>query len=499
MAASGIDQVTVGVVGGGTMGAGIVQVALTGGHPVVLHDSQAGAAEKARAGIFGRIDRLAEKGTLTAEAAAGAKARLAIADDLAGMAACGVVVEAVVEDIAVKHAVFTALERHCAPDAILASNTSSIPIARIAQALTHRRRVAGMHFFNPVPVMRLVEIISGPDTDPVVADALAALGKRFGRVPVMVKDAPGFLVNLGGRAFGSEGLAIVHEGVATPEQVDQVMRDCCHFRMGPFELMDLTGIDVNHPVSEIIWQGYYCDPRLRTTPYHRSLREAGRLGRKSGQGHFAYQDGNRVPGPAPAPAASAPAARVVLLDVSTVAAELLAGAETIAHDDGQSPLVATPVGEDCTALAARLGVDHRRLVAMDVLCDTSKRVTLMTAPGADPAALAGVAARLAANGRAITAIKDSAGFIQQRMRAMVANLGCEMAQIGVAGPADIDTAMQLGLNYPMGPLAMADSIGIDKVHAIMIALQAATGDDRYRPSQWLRRRAILGLAAATPA
>ncbi|MGE0725684.1 MAG: 3-hydroxyacyl-CoA dehydrogenase family protein, partial [Alphaproteobacteria bacterium] len=229
-------------------------------------------------------------------------------------------------------------------------------------------------------------------------------------------------------------------------------------------------------------------------------REAGRLGRKTGQGHFAYDAaGARVPGAVPALPDAPAAERVVLLDVSATLAELVAGADAIAHDDGESPLLVSPVGEDCTTVATRLGVDHRRLVAVDLLCDTSKRVTLMTAPGADPAILGAVAARVVANGRAVTAIRDSAGFIQQRVRAMVANLGCEMAQIAIAEPADIDTAMQLGLNYPQGPLAMADAMGVANVHAILAALQAATGDDRYRPSQWLRRRAALGLPAATPA
>jgi len=493
------SDLAVGVVGAGTMGAGIVQVALTGGCRVHLYDAAPGSAEKARGQIGQRIDRLAEKGTLAAEAAAAAKGRLVVVDDLAGMAPCAVVVEAVVESLEVKHKVFTALEAACAADAVLATNTSSLPIARIAEPLAHKGRVAGMHFFNPVPVMRLVEIISGPDTTPEVAERLAVLGTRFGRVPVRVKDAPGFLVNLGGRAFGGEALHTLHEAVATQEQIDQVMRDCCHFRMGPFELMDLTGVDVNHPVAEIICQGYYNDPRLRTTPFHRSLREAGRLGRKVGRGNYVYDDkGNRTPGEIPALPEAAPAERVVLLDVSQTLAELVAGAAETARDDGESPLLVTPVGEDCTMVAARLGVDHRRVVAIDILCDTSRRVTLMRPPGADPAVVASVAARIRANGRETTVIRDSVGFIQQRIRAMVANLGCEMAQIALATPEDIDTAMQLGLNYPMGPLAMADAMGPANVLAILTGLQAATGDDRYRPSQWLRRRATLGLSATTP-
>ena len=167
-------------------------------------------------------------------------------------------------------------------------------------------------------------------------------------------------------------------------------------------------------------------------------------------------------------------------------------------DDGRSPILAAPLGEDCTAVAARTGADHRRLVAIDLSADPTSRVTAMTPPGADLALRDCVIARLAADGRAITAIHDSAGFIAQRIRAMVANLDCEIAQIGIASPEDINTAMRLGLNYPQGPLELADAMGPDNVLKILSNLQAITGDDRYRPSQWLRRRALLGVSAMTP-
>jgi energy-coupling factor transporter ATP-binding protein EcfA2 len=175
-----------------------------------------------------------------------------------------------------------------------------------------------------------------------------------------------------------------------------------------------------------------------------------------------------------------------------------AGVPSIAHDDGVSPIAIAPWGEDCTTAALRLDFDPRRTVAVDLSHDTSKRITIMTAPGADPAAAEAVAAMLAACGRAVTRIKDSPGFIAQRITAMIANLGCEMAQVGLASPADIDTAMKLGLNYPAGPLELADRIGLATVYDILYRLQDVTGSDRYRPSLWLRRRALLGLPAATP-
>jgi 3-hydroxybutyryl-CoA dehydrogenase len=262
--------------------------------------------------------------------------------------------------------------------------------------------------------------------------------------------------------------------------------------------MDLTGVDVNFPASRVIYEGYFHDPRLKTTPAHAALFNAGRLGRKTGAGFFRYDEtGKRRDEPAPPAPAGAVPARVVLgeNDDRLVSFAVAAGVETAAVDDGASPILLAPLGEDCTTTALRLGVDPRRAVAIDLTHDIAKRITIMTAPGADPAAAAGVAALLQATGRAVTVIKDSPGFIAQRITAMIANLGCEMAQIGIASPADIDTAMRLGLNYPAGPLELADRMGVAVVHEILRRLQEITGSDRYRPSLWLRRRAMLNLSA----
>ena len=495
-------ELHLGVVGAGAMGQGIVQVALTGGMTVSVYDASQGAAQRAAATVVQRIDRLVEKGQFGKDEATAARRRLKIVDGLAGLAGSHVVIEAVYENLELKQKIFAELEAIVDGSCVLASNTSSLLIASIARACRARERIAGMHFFNPVPLMKLVEVVRGPDTSAAVIGFLSGLGKRMGRVPVTVKDAPGFLVNLGGRAYTTEAMRLLHERVATPAQIDAVMRDGCGFRMGPLELADLTGIDVNYPVSQFIYDGYNQDPRLKTSFPHRALYEAGRLGRKTGQGSYRYgQNGARIDDTsADHVTTAAPAVKLVLSEMDETALSFIAGlgAQILDHDDGNSPIIAELLGEDCTTHAVRTGAHHRRLVGIDLTCDTSRRVTIMTAPGADTAARDGVAALIAASGRAVTAIKDSPGFIAQRLRAMIANLGCEMAQIGIATPEEIDLAMRLGLNYPLGPLELAEHLGLADTIAILERAQAITGDDRYRPSLWLKRRAGLGLPIHTP-
>ena len=490
-----------GVVGAGAMGRGIAQVAAQGGLRTLIFDAADGAAEEGRKTIAGFIERLAEKGRIEDAEAKSAIDNLEVVDSIDDLAPCNAVVEAIVEKIEIKQKVFEQLEGVLADDAIIASNTSSIPIASIASALKHKDRVAGLHFFNPVPLMKLVEVIRTVETSDEVVDALTALGKRLTRTPVTVIDSPGFLVNMGGRAFSTEGLRIAHEKVATPSQIDAIMRDCHGFRMGPFELLDLTGIDVNYPVSLIVYDGYSQDQRLRTSPNHKAMYDAGRLGRKTGQGFFEYEDGKAVNVPSPDhDFGDAKPAEVALVGDSDALRAFCqdAGIETC-DDDGSCPLLAAPFGPDATTTAVDHDLDHRRLVCIDLSGRTEERVTLMTAPGADNAALDAVAASIAASGRAVTAIKDGPGFIGQRMCAMIANLGCYMAEIGLADPEDIDTAMRLGLNYPAGPIELTDRMGAKRVMAILTAAQTITGEDRYRVTQWLRRRALLDLPADTPA
>ncbi|WP_430398035.1 3-hydroxyacyl-CoA dehydrogenase [Ferrovibrio sp.] len=491
---------SVAVIGAGAMGRGIAQVGIQGGMQVWLFDAAPGAAAKAAEAIAAQLDSLVAKGRLPADEAAAAKAQLRVADALEQIKEVDLVVEAIIENLEVKQQLFTQLETIVRPDCLLASNTSSLRIAAIARSCQYRERVGGLHFFNPVPLMKLVEVIRAPATSDETVAALVKVGERMGRSPVVVQDSPGFLVNLGGRCFTQEGLRIVSEGVAAPSQVDAVMRDCWGFRMGPFELMDLTGIDVNFPVSQIISAGYFHDRRLATAPLHQAMAESGQLGRKTKRGFYAYDDAGRMLAPSPdAASESAPIEKVALAEDDDALAELLRelGFSVSNFDDGQSPILCALLGEDVSGYAARRGFDHRRLFALDLTGRLDKRLTLMQAPGAVNALRDGLVAQFNKAGRKVTAIRDSAGFIGQRVAAMVANLGCEMAQIRVAGPADIDKAMTLGLNYPLGPLALADHLGPQTVLNILTQLQAITGDDRYRPSLWLRRRALLGLSALT--
>ena len=497
------EDYCVAVVGAGVMGQGIAQVCAMGLIRTLIFDASDRAAATAREQVVARLNRLAEKGTISAAEAEGMASCLETVDALEAIAPADTVVEAVCEDLELKQALFREIEARVRDDCILASNTSSIPIASIAGVCADKGRVAGMHFFNPVPLMKLVEIIRAPETDAHVMPVLSALGERMGRTPVIVKDAPGFLVNLGGRAYTTEGLRIAHDTIASPAAIDAIMRDCCGFPMGPFELMDLTGIDVNYPVTTHIYAGYMNEPRLRTSPLHKALFEAGRFGRKTKAGHYLYDDnGKMVDPPSPDFATDAPAAAAVALAepddrLKRFCAEI--GVEIAADGNGEVPILAAPVGEDCAHLALRTGVDPRRLVALDLACDTAARVTLMTAPGAGREALRQVAATITRSGRKVTAIKDSPGFVAQRLGAMIANLGCYMAEIELASPDDIDLAMRLGLNYPRGPFEMVEDFGAREMLTVLEQLQAITGEDRYRPTLWLKRRALLGLDIRTPA
>ena len=495
------DDLLIGVVGGGAMGQGIVQVSLEGMMRVVLFDAKPDGSSEARDAVFSRLERNVEKGRLEKDALDKMKENLIIAKDFSGFSKCNVVVEAVFEDIDVKLDVFKEIETEVAPNCIIASNTSSLPIASLGRYCQHQNRFAGLHFFNPVPLMKLVEVIKGPSTEDWVIEGLTNLGKRMGRTPVVVRDAPGFLVNTGGRAFTTEALHILHEGVANPAQIDAVMRECAHFRMGPFELMDLTGVDINYPASLIMHEQNSYDPRIRTVPYHKSLFDAGRFGRKTGQGNYQYNsDGEIIDAPSPDyVVAGKEAEKVILLSEDDIFTDIFAGCNMTTIDDDVSPIVVSLLGMDCATFASVNHIDHRRLVAVDTTGDLSSRITLMTAPGSNLANLDAVAGLIRTNGRNVTAIKDSPGFIAQRIRAMIGNLGCEMANIHLASPEDIDLAMKLGLNYPMGPLEIIEDLGVKQTHEIMLTMQEITGDDRYRPSPWLRRRALLGLTAYTPA
>lgn len=292
----------IGILGAGTMGAGIAQVAVLHGHPVVLGDANGPAAVKARESVRRQLARDVEKGRLEAAAAEAAVARLATItlDEGAGLhayAECDLVIEAIVEDLTAKQDAFARMERAAPPGAILATNTSSLSVTAIAGRLARPGRVVGMHFFNPVPLMPLVEVIPGLATDDEVTSAVRDLAAAWGKVPVVAKDTPGFIVNRVARPFYGEALRIHEEGIADPATIDWAMRELGGFRMGPFELMDLIGNDVNFAVTRSVFEAMFHDPRYRPSLVQQRQVEAGRLGRKSGRGYFEY--GEEVSPPAP--------------------------------------------------------------------------------------------------------------------------------------------------------------------------------------------------------
>jgi len=378
----------IGVLGAGTMGAGIAQVAAEAGIEVLLHDPLAGAVDGARTRIAAFLTRKVEKGQLSADTAAVALQRLHDTADFEELAGADLVIEAIPEDLELKRDAFRRLDAAAPVTTVLATNTSSLSVAQIALATAHPERVLGMHFFNPVPIMALVELIPGPLTDPSVTDAALEAVRRLGKTAVLAADTPGFIVNRVARPYYLEALRIVGEGSAAIEQVDAAMR-AIGFRMGPFELVDAIGADVNLAVSQSVFEAFSRAPRYAPHPIQEALVTAGRLGRKAGGGFYDYAaDGTR-------------------------------GAPWTGLGDGPSRPLAN-------------------------------------------------------------------GVIADRILATIVNEAASAVADGVAAPEAVDLAMRLGTNYPQGPLAWGEQIGLVSVVRTLDELRAAQPDGRYAVVPLLR-------------
>jgi 3-hydroxybutyryl-CoA dehydrogenase len=496
---------TLGIVGSGAMGRGIAQIAALGGLTVRLFDSKAEAVSAARDYLSDTLNKLAVKGKLSEADAHDALARVHAAGQIGDLADCDVVIEAIVEKLEVKQALFREIEAVVRADCILVSNTSSLSITAIAAGCARPERIAGFHFFNPVPLMKVVEVIDGLRGDPAVGNVLMQLARRMGHTPVRAKDMPGFIVNHAGRGMNTEGLRIASEGVASFADIDRIMREQAGFRLGPFELLDLTALDVSHPVMESIYHQFYEEPRFRPSPMTGTRLAGGLIGRKTGEGFYKYVDGKQqVPPQAPAPTELP--RRVWVSRASPhrrdeVFALIAKMGALVTVDTGNTPapdslIVVTPLGQDATTAAVAEKLDATRVVAIDTLfplADAARR-TLMTTPATTPEARDAAHALFAFDGVPVTVIRDSTGFVAQRVVAMIVNIACDIAQQRIATPGDIDLAVTLGLGYPRGPLAMGDALGAATLLTILRNMQAELGDPRYRPSPWLARRAQLGLS-----
>jgi 3-hydroxybutyryl-CoA dehydrogenase len=481
------------VIGAGTMGAGIAQVAAVAGHPVLVYDAVPGAAERAVGGVRMRIGALVAKGRLDVDPA---RLRLHVARALDELAPAGCVVEAVVEDLAVKQALFADLEKVVTPGCVLATNTSSLSPTAIAAALSHPGRLVGMHFFNPAPLMRLVEVVSGLATRPEVAAAVTELARGWGKQVVRAAATPGFIVNRVARPYYAEALRLAEEQAAGPATIDAVLTQAGGFRMGPFALMDLVGQDVNEAVTRSVWTAFGYDPRFAPSLLQRALVEAGWLGRKSGRGWYRYGDGE--PPPRPDAAAGRPAPSWVIEHGPSPLRTLLGRgpAQVRAGADGDGTVelpggarLVRCDGRPATALAAERGVP---VVVVDRALDdaTATGIAVAASDGCPAPALDEAVGLLQAAGLTVYVIDDAPGLVVTRTVAMLVNGAADARHKGVAGAADIDTAMQLGTNYPLGPLAWGQSWGPAAILAVLDALHAWYGEDRYRASALLRRVAV---------
>lgn len=520
------------IVGSGVMGRGIAQWAATAGHTVELADARAESVTEAVGFVRGMLERAVHKGRMSRSDADAALGRLvpleapcaaprAVTGD--GEQAPDLVIEAVREDLETKAALFTELAEVLPERTVFATNTSSLSVTQIAARLPDPGRLAGLHFFNPVPLMKIAEVVPGAATREDIPAALTAFVESCGHRAVTVADTPGFLVNHVGRGLVTEALALLEESVAAPADLDAVARDVLGLRMGPFELMDLTGLDVTASVIDTIWRGFHHSERLRPSYLTANRVAAGLLGRKSGRGFYPY--GPDAPDDAAAPTAAprgGDASRTV-----TVVGEG-SDADALRHALGSRPaaeqapggLLFVPTwGTTVAAAVAAYGLPPASTLGVDPLSLTTGRRVLAVTPATSPEAVRDAAAVLAAApvpapaGCApadpssadsapapaqVTVVRDTAGSVAQRLLASVVSVAASVAERHIAEPADIDLAVTAGLGYPQGPLAWGESIGAARMLALQRALYETTGDPRHRPTRWVTERAQLGLPLTAP-
>lgn len=479
----------IGVVGAGAMGAGIAEVAAAAGHRVVLLDVGADALDRGRGIIAASLAGRVKRGTLTEEAADTVKARIALTTDIADLAQCALVVEAILEQTAAKASLFARLEAVLTPDAVIASNTSSLPISGLATSLQRPERFVGLHFFNPAPVMKLVEVVAGNASDPALVPMLVDLMRRWGKVPVAAADVPGFIVNRVARPYYAEGFLAFGEGLPAAA-IDHALKSAGGFRMGPLELGDLIGHDINYAVASSIFGAYAGRTRFRPQAAQKALVDAGHLGRKTGRG--VYEAGQvptpplEPPGPAPMSLRFGPG----LTDLRTLAEA--AGLDV--GTDADLP----PDAVDIDGIPARLGdgrsaravaaADGRTRILLDLARDFTRTPTLVAglARADDAEARAAFAGFAQALGKGALILADRPGGLVLRTLAQLANCAADAVLDRVAAADGIDAALVHGANHPQGPLAWAAQVGTARLRVILDHLTTETGDDLYRPSEGLR-------------
>lgn len=485
----------VAVVGTGTMGQGIAQVALVAGHSVRLYDAAPGRAQGAADAIGARLDRLVEKDRLTSTDRDAARARLLPAESLADLADCTLVVEAVLERLDVKQELLRELEGIVGEDCLLATNTSSLSVTAIGGALANPGRFVGLHFFNPAPLLPLVEVVSGFATDVTSATRAYETARAWGKTPVACADTPGFIVNRIARPFYAEAFAVYEAQGADPATIDAILRECGGFKMGAFELTDLIGQDVNESVTHSVWQSFFQDVRFTPSLSQRRLVESGRLGRKSGHGWYDYTEEAERDEPHTAEQAPQPAYVVAEGDLGP-ASELLtlireAGIAVREEDEDHGTRMVLPGGGQLALADGQTSVEFRDVVYFDLALDYRRatRIALSASQDTSPQTLAEAIGLFQALGKNVSVIGDVPGMIVARTVARVVDLAHDAVAKGVATEEDIDTAMRLGVNYPLGPFEWSRRLGRNWAYALLDDLHLRDPSGRYAPSLALYRHA----------
>ena len=484
--------------GAGVMGADIAQVAAQAGARVIVLDRDEGALNRGRLGLDKGLARRVERGKLDAGTAEAIRGAIDWTLDIGGVAAAGLIIEAIAEDARAKTALLAELEKTAADDAVIATNTSSLSVTALANGLSRPERFLGLHFFNPAPVMKLVEVVRGLETDAWIADACRELMEHWGKVAVTAKDVPGFIVNRVARPYYGEAWRALEEGAADAATIDFLYRDLAGFRMGPFELGDLIGQDINATAARSIFEAYFGNTRFRPSIMQDSLAAAGRLGRKTGRGVYDYSPG--VDAGAPAPLFEAERAGDIdpILaggDIAQLAALFDAGGlrRRPAQDEASAPsaeiggvTVTLTDGRTARSLAATSG---RPAVVLDWMRDHETASAIAFAASHDKAAE--VARNLAAAlGKKAVRLRDRPGLLVFRTLAQLANCAADAARDRIASCGQIDDAMLFGVNYPVGPLAWAGQYGERRLAGALDAIARLTGDAIYRPSEWLQSMAM---------
>ncbi|WP_395376242.1 3-hydroxyacyl-CoA dehydrogenase [Marinicella sp. W31] len=489
---------TVAVIGAGTMGIGIAEVAAQHGHQVLLYDLNQDQLQQALMHMQKRLNKRVERGKISAEQVDKCMAAIQAVQNLEDLEPADLVIEAIIEDLAIKQKLFAQLESICSEQTVLASNTSSISITAIAGSLQKPERFIGIHFFNPAPVMKLVEVISGRRSAVVVMDSILELCQSWGKVAVAAKSTPGFIVNRVARPFYGEPLKLYQEGLAEFPVIDTVLQKAAGFRMGPFTLMDLIGVDINFAVSQTVYAAMFNDPRYRPSLIQSEMVAAGLLGRKSGAGFYTYGETPQAQVDVSETSVDVKKLRItinpdsqhfswlkdtaqdhadILLTEDTSIAGLRLGDCEVRISDGRTAnTIARKLNEEVALLDFSFDYNtatHVHVCFSDAVKSTTKNEIIALFQSLNKAVIIGA---------------DQPGMIAMRTVAMLINEAADAVFNGVCSEADVDQAMRYGVNYPAGLLATGEQLGWQHVATVLKRLQKWFGDDRYRLSPWIRNQ-----------